>query len=250
MKPLITILLVSAAFTASSQSIFKGVLMDSVNKKPVQFAHVANYSGESMDITDVNGKFSLPAKVGDTVVFSSVGYQRIGWQVKEEWVGNEITLYLPQDTILLKEITVNNLPPEVIFKQRILDQQPVDSSFWYHGMEKPIEKEDPTLNEKVIKNPLFVATHPLSALYYNFSKEEKERRKYHKIAQSELKRDRVNRKFNREWVKEVTELDGDELTSFIAFCDYSIEYLDKTPLYIIREDLLAKLDTFRKEQKG
>ena len=56
---------------------------------------------------------------------------------------------------------------------------------------------------------------------------------------------RVHQKFTRDWVQNVTGLEGDKLTSFIYYCDYSLDYLDRTPLYMIQEDLLAKLEDFQ-----
>lgn len=227
-----------------------GVLVDSATRQPVQFAHVTNYSTNQLTVTNAQGRFRIPASVGDTIVFSIVGYQTLGWITRQEWLDKEISLALPQDTLLLNDVIVQNIPTEEIFKRKILNYQPEDTSFWYHGMPLPVAKEDPMLNEKTIKNPLYMATHPLSAMYYNFSKQEKEKRKYHRVIQNEHREQRVYAKFSREWVHEVTALEGNELTDFIFYCDYSLDYLDKTPLYLIREDLLAKLTEFKRDQRG
>jgi hypothetical protein len=246
----IVLVLLFATKLAGQEKMLSCEVLDSTSRQPVQFAHVMNLSGESQAISDIKGHFTIAANVGDTILVSIVGYQRTGWQVKEDWFEKTVKLSLPQDTIMLNSVTVHDIPPEHIFRQRIMDHQPEDSSFWYHGMPKPVVKEDITLNEKVIKNPLFMATHPLTALYYNTSKQEKERRKYHSIKSNELLENRVNRKYNREWVQDVTGLEGNQLTDFIAYCNYSLEYLDKTPLYLIREDVIAKLFEFKKEQKS
>ncbi|MFY0607811.1 MAG: hypothetical protein JXR10_13925 [Cyclobacteriaceae bacterium] len=228
------------------------MLIDSTTLEPVQFAHITNYSSGEMVLSNVDGRFAIKSSVGDTVVCSIVGYEVLGWEVRSSWLKDGITLKLPQDTFLLESVTVNNIPEEHIFKQRILAHEVDDTAFWYHGVEKPTYRDNPMLNERVIKNPLFIATHPLSALYYNFSKQEKENRKYHQVTQNNIQQQRVNYKFTREWVKEVTALEGDQLTSFIFYCDYSLDYLDKTPLYIIQEDMLAKLEKFQRgdSEKG
>jgi hypothetical protein len=250
MRVLFSLFILIISYSVGAQTTVRGVLTDSSTHQPIQFAHVTNFSGESMDITDVNGRFAISAGIRDTIVFSIVGYQRIGWEVKPSWLEKEVALQLPQDTLMLDAITVNEIPPEEIFKQRIIDYEPPDSSFWYYGVDQPIDKGDITLNEKVLKNPLFIASHPLTSIYYNFSKQEKERRKYHKITQQESLQNRVYRKYNRDWVHKVTGLEGDRLTDFIAYCDFSLEYLDKTPLYMIQEKMLAKLDEFQKNHKS
>ncbi len=231
--------------------MLSGILLDSVTHVPLQFAHVTNYSSKEVVLTNVDGRFNIPASAGDTVVFSIVGYERLGWQIVPQWLEDRVTFKLPVDAILLEDVIVKNMPTEAKFKQQILDTELADTTFWYHGMEPPKYGEDPMLNEKVIHNPLFIVTHPLTAIYYNFSKQEKERRKYHQITQGATKQNRVNLKFTREWVHDMTALEGDTLTAFIDYCDFTLDYLDRTPLYMIMEDMLAKLDEFQKgHQKG
>ena len=236
----------------SQETVLTGSLIDSTTFEPVQFAHVTNYSSGEMVLSNIDGRFAIKSSIGDTIVCSIVGYEVLGWEVRASWFSDGITLKLPQDTLLLKSVTVHNIPKEHVFKQRILDHDVEDTAFWYHGVDKPTYRSNPMLEERNIKNPLYIATHPLSALYYNFSKQEKENRKYQDIAGNKLKQHRVDYKFTRKWVREVTALEGDQLTAFIFFCDYSLDYLDKTPLYLIQEDLLAKLEEFQRgnSEKG
>lgn len=106
------------------------------------------------------------------------------------------------------------------------------------------------MNESIITNPIFIISHPFRSRYYNFSKQEKKQRKYYKIQQSAGRESKTFRTFNREWVQEVTGLDGDKLTDFIAYCDFSIDFLSKNPLYVIRERLIVKLMEFEQNQKS
>lgn len=250
MRYLLIICICFSTIIAYAQEVVKGQLLDSATSEPVQFAHVSNYSSEFRTVTNAGGFFQIPAYFGDTLVFSIVGYQTLGWVVDKSWASGNKQLKLPEDTLLLKDVIVYEIPPEEVFKQRILNYQPKDTSFWYHGMPQPVVKTDPTLLEKNINNPLFAVLQPTEFLYYKFSKREKERRKYHKIVQNQSRMNMAYAKFSRDWVEEVTQLKGDELTDFIQYCDYSIEYLEKTPQYMILEDMLAKLQTFKRDQQG
>lgn len=250
MRYLLTGYVFFAAFIAFSQDMVSGRLLDSATSEPVPFAHVSNFSDGGGSITRADGSFNILATVGDTLVFSIVGYETLGWIVDKSWFSGRKNLLLPQDTLLLQDVTVYDIPPEAIFKQRILDYQPQDTSFWYHGMPEPKTGGDPMLTEKTLNNPLFAITHPTDFLYHKFSKREKEKRTYHKVTQRQSRERIAYAKFNREWVKEVTRLEGDELTDFIQFCDFSLDYLEKTPQYIIREELLARLVAFKREGKG
>ncbi len=60
------------------------------------------------------------------------------------------------------------------------------------------------------------------------------------------KRERViNAKFNRVLVGDITHLDGDELSKFIALCNFSEDYLYETDFYTIMEDLHTKLTDYQ-----
>lgn len=250
MRSLLFIVLLLSTWGLFAQEHVTGTLRDSTNNEPIPHAHVANISQNKGTSTTLNGNFRLPAQVGDTLVFSAVGFQSLGWIVKASWFSQSPVLKLPQDTVLLNEVIVGELPSEEVFKQRILNFEPEDTAFWYHGMDEPKPHNNSPLTEQQINNPLFAAFHPTDFLYLKFSKQEKEKRKIHKIKLTDSKRSRVYAKFTRDWVEGVTGLSGDTLTSFIAYCDYSLDYLDKTPLYMIQENMLAKLERFKKSLKG
>lgn len=237
------LLVIGVAF--GQQSMITGKLLDSANLEPLQFAHVQNVDQALGTLTDRYGRFRIPAEPKDTVVFSIVGYQTLAWIITDAHLTDSaLTFKLPADTILLNEVTILELPTEEEFKRRILSTKVEDTSFWYHGVAKPVFKGDKTLDKKYVNNPLFLLAHPITGWHYKFSKKEKERRKMHEINQQAFKRNRVEMKFTRSWVGEVTGLEGDVLTDFIGFCNYDVAYLDKTPLYMIQEDLLVKLDEF------
>ncbi len=68
------------------------------------------------------------------------------------------------------------------------------------------------------------------------------------ILQSKRKTNLANQKFNREWVAEMTKLEGDELTEFISYCKFSIDYLAETTVYEIHNKMMALLDDFNSER--
>jgi hypothetical protein len=71
--------------------------------------------------TTASGFFSMPVLVGDSVVFSSVGYQRTSYIVpdlpKESWT---IFVELAPDITLLNEAVVMGIPTEELFKEAVL----------------------------------------------------------------------------------------------------------------------------------
>jgi hypothetical protein len=80
------------------------------------------------------GFFSLPVKVGDSIVVSSVGYERQHYIVPPDAPEFQtVIVQLVQDATYLREIVVMDFPTEEVFKQAVLalnvpvDQTNIDS---------------------------------------------------------------------------------------------------------------------------
>lgn len=222
-----------------------GVVKDSITQEEMIGTHVQNITAGRLAITDAYGKFRMPAQVGDTLVFSNVGYEVLGWVAEESWFeGERVGFLLRVDTIYLEEVVVGEFPEYERFKQIIVETKAEDTSFWYHGMKKPVMEEHTVLEKKDYANPLYVMTHPISFLHHSISKKEKEKRKMQQINKQRGIVTQAEQKFTRGWVSERTRLEGDRLTNFISYCNFSTEYLAKTPLYMIHEKMMAMLDDF------
>lgn len=224
-------------------------MKDSETLAEIVGTHIKNLNAQKLAISDEYGRFRIPAQLGDTLMFSNVGYQILGWVAEESWFENErIEFLLAVDTVYLEEVVIGEFPEYTRFKQLIVDTEPADSFFWYHGVPQPVMKEHNQLEKKDFTNPIFMATHPISFFHHAFSKKEKEKRKMQKIRKSQHVTNRARLKFTREWVSEMTKLQGDELTDFIAFCKFTPKYLAETELYIIHERMMALLNDFKSQQ--
>lgn len=71
--------------------------------------------------TNALGYFSMPVLVGDSVVVSSIGYQKQHFIIPND-KGDQITIVieLSQDTTFLPEIAIFPYPTEALFKEAIL----------------------------------------------------------------------------------------------------------------------------------
>lgn len=249
MKNSLTIFILFLSFSALSQrSYLNGVVRDSLSEQDMLGVHIRNINAGSLSSTDSYGKFKIPVQVDDTLVFSSVGHKTLAWIVEEAWMGSEeVEFLLPVNTVYLDEVIIGDFPRYERFKEMIMEAQPVDTSLQIFGVKPVVITGDKRLDESYIRNPLFAALHPIDFVYQNFSKREKEKRKHYKLVQNKYRADQVNSKFTREWVAEMTELEGDTLTSFIAFCNFETSYLAKTPLYIINERMIELLPEFLRD---
>lgn len=104
LKELFLLLLIVAPFKMMAQSSVSGVVYDYDNRAfPLQGVKVRNLSNSQVTLTKAAGQFTLSAKVGDLVEFSSLGYHTdtlflINLQPK--------TIFLPGNSTTLREVEI------------------------------------------------------------------------------------------------------------------------------------------------
>lgn len=224
-----------------------GIVKDSMTREEIPGVHVRNLSSQKLAIVNEYGKFRIPVKVGDTLKLSHVGFQILGWVAEESWFEERVEFFLPVESVYLQEVVIGEFPEYSRFKQMIVDADVEDTSFWYHGIPQPIMKEHNVLEKKEFNNPIYMATHPISFLHHSFSKNAKEQRQMQQINKNQHIVTKARQKFTREWVGQMTKLEGDQLTNFIAFCKFKPKYLAETELFFIHEKMMALLDDFMLE---
>ena len=209
--------------------------------------HVRNISIDKITISNMEGRFLLPAQPGDTLLLSNIGYAQLTYTVKISDFVKEPTLTMRPSTTSLDEVTILSIPTLKRFKEMVMEETVKDTvEFWYFGVAKPKPKQHKMESGQVHKKFLFAVLQPTDFLYYNLSKKEKEKRKYYQIQTQQDSKENAEQKFTREWVSEQTGLEGEDLTDFIGFCNFSIDYINTFPLYVIREDMMEKLNQFKK----
>ncbi len=123
--------LISFSQNDSIKAIVKiaGVTVTSDSLKPVPFVNVlikGNYSGT---MGDYSGFYSIIAKAGDTLVFSSMGYRNEEYIIPDTLTNAQYSLIqiLKQDTVLLPTTTIKVWPSYDQFKQAFLNVEIKDS---------------------------------------------------------------------------------------------------------------------------
>lgn len=212
--------------------------------------HISNLNAGLITNTNPNGTFKIPAQSGDSLKLTFVGYESIIFTVKENQPLELLSFRMKQAITQLTEVEVNVFPEYWRFKQMIVESQPVDSTHVVFGLDViPLDAYAVEANEQKISPPDYHA--PSISFGFNLgglTKEGKEKRKLEKIiAMQEMERT-AYRKFNRDWISRETELTGDELTDFIAYCKFNPKYLVESTLLEIRERMMALLKDFKSER--
>ena len=237
-------ILLSSLMSFGQRKYIYGNISDTTST-PLQDVIIRNTTARSITSTNQEGAFKIPAIVGDSLAISFIGFRTIRVEVDEGWMEEETRVFqLTAMTTFLDEVTVTKFPEYSQFKDQILSTTPNDTSFQVFGISKVVITKEDRLNASLKSRG------PISLMHNAFSKRAKEQKKMRKLIQTQQVSDNARSNFSRDWVAELTQLTGDKLTSFIAFCNFTETYLATTPSYIIHEDMMAMLPKFLDEYQG
>jgi hypothetical protein len=246
MRYVFSVFFVVLGSLATAQQLKQGLLVDAQSDEIVAQAHIQNLSQKKFTVSNFDGMFQLPMALGDSIWVSCVGYKSTGFIVGPRWMGDSIVkIELQQDSILLDEVRVAELPTESTFKRLILESEPEDTTLRLTGMGMVFPKEaDPAQGVSVNMGSAF------NKLYKKISKAEKEKAKYQQIVQNNEKIARAEEMFNRDFVGQITDLQGNELTDFMSFCSFTPDYITGLTEYQLAEVILEKVAEYKKSMES
>ena len=101
---------------------FSGLLVSSDSLEAIPYATVFIKNSNRGAVSNSKGFFSLVAQAGDTVLFSSIGYQRAQYIVPNNLVSDRYSIIqlMTRDTIHLAETVVYPWPSREQFKEAFL----------------------------------------------------------------------------------------------------------------------------------
>ncbi len=102
------LVLASLSFSADAQKLLKGIVVDSITLNAVPSASVKVKGTNWGTLTNSNGVFFMKVKETDTLIFSSIGYNRVEVPV---YLDEDIMFVrLTQNVIMLREVTILGRP--------------------------------------------------------------------------------------------------------------------------------------------
>jgi len=102
---------------------FSGIIVTGDSLKPVPFANILIKNTHRGTISDFFGYFSFVAQMGDTVLFSHVGFKRNRFIIPDSLSTNRYSLIqvLITDTVLLSETYIYPWPTKEQFKMAFMN---------------------------------------------------------------------------------------------------------------------------------
>jgi hypothetical protein len=236
-------LLVLSANTSvfAQQTYVLGRAIDKTTKQGIPSATVVNKNTRQITKTSDNGNFLVKASKGDSIKITSVGYKIGG--IEWDGVNTEPVIELPQDAIVLQEVTVKDRRLEVIRKQidELLAAPEASTKLKWKDISNLINTNT--------SSPGGGIGISIDGLYQLFSKEGKTRRKLEAMKQEDLRKLLVEYRYSAEYVSYVTKLKGDQLKSFMKFCNLPDNFVLTANDYDLTFEVFRCLDEFKSKPR-
>jgi hypothetical protein len=212
--------------TGDSAFMLTGIIYDE-SFRPVQSTHVINMDTRAGVVSDSLGIFRIPARVGDTLLFSNIAFRDTLVSARR-FSGNPV-IQLRRAYYTLLEARIYPWGATYGDFRKAIIEMPNRQSL---GESLGLPRADPdyitfNMDEDFLKSPVFLLTSPVSFLYYNLSRKEKSRRAVYWYEKNREKHEVFDTLTGPENISEITGLSGDDLLEFMAYlfqnmgCDFS-----------------------------
>jgi hypothetical protein len=216
------------------------------NESALQFINIQNLATDKGTVSDSKGSFSINAKKGDTILFSSLVYQNRKIIITKTHILNEkIEVFLESgvnelEEVFLKDYVKPNFSNIAVHKNTILDDDDFSNSKKGVDMAKAL---DP------VKAQGIGLVSVIQALTKNFRLKKKEKKNllneidYRKKQLPYL----IKQKFGNELFTKTLKIEEDKIEIFIEYCqDNGLDYFYESPDIEIINFLVIQSKKFNK----
>ncbi len=199
----------------------------------ISYVHVLNLTYPSGTISDQAGNFSILCRYGDTLQFSSVGYERayfVARHIDSANIQHSLRIRLIPGIYLLPTVTIFPFNTSKGLTKAFLAMKRSEKD----SMEMEVKKRLKITRYEIGAFPTsgISIIGIASAIYNLFSKETKGRKKYVKVSQVENKDTLINRKFNAEIVAKIIGREDPALIKdFMQHCHFSVSFITTSKNY-------------------
>lgn len=99
----IAFLLCSNCLLQAQKTVVKGKVLDKITKTPLPGVNIFNAKKTRGTSANFNGEFKMTLKLGDTIIFSAIGYKT----KKQVALTTNLTVYLDEQNTQLDEVVIN-----------------------------------------------------------------------------------------------------------------------------------------------
>lgn len=247
MRSIIIFILLAAALTTRAQEVdlfhLQGRMID-VYGEVIEYAHIINLSRSTGVISDRSGRFAIPAREGDSIMISHLTH-----------ISRFLTAERPPDEFSVVELVL--LPRVFELSELVIRPLPRTRAEFRHEFKnlrlpsppEPVDIRMPHISTFVYTGPEHgmgvVIKGPFQALYDQFSREARQRRKLESELAIEFVAREVAKRFNPQLIKRATGLHDDEAISrFMEFCNFEPSFILRVSDYELITAILICFDRY------
>lgn len=191
------------SFSQQRKFAVSGTVLEGDSSTPMPYVYLINQTNGNGTITDYNGRFTIIAKNTDTLIFSYLGFARKKYPVS-----------------LIKNVNDSTKKPlKVLMYPMMVNLAPV-TAFSYRIKQNEIDYMKRYIKQHAAVKGINALQSPITALYDQFSKKGKENRKLQQIFEQILVHEEVEKKFNPEILRQLTEDQFIDFDAFRRYCWY------------------------------
>jgi hypothetical protein len=244
--PLIILPLYKQTSQAETSSLLKGIIVNEQTFEYIPLVHIYNERTRRTSVSDTSGYFAVSVCKEDTLVFSAIGFFLKAVCINDSMLMEKsVFIELTPRRYEILEARVYALGTYEQFKQKVLalklketKTDKLRKSLYdisrQTGREVKYQQEMDKLARGVLYSVPILTPEEIAMI------------KLKKIREKEKIRNIIYEKFNPDIVGELTGLEGDEITEFMVFCNFSEKYLLETNQYYILVNVLEKFEEYRK----
>lgn len=254
MKKIIATFIFCLVFLCSfaQTKVLSSRVYDGITYQPLGGVSIYNMNTHKFAFSEKDGRFSIAVSMNDTLVFSKSVYRQLVICVDKKVFNGYEDFLLYYKATMLKEVHIFAINSSYEgFKKDIVNLKLPE---YYKSAEVKLsefEKANATYNNNggnVLSLAGSALTSPISFLYDKYSHKGKMNRLYSEMLANEDEINRIQDKYNREIVGNLTGLSGDELLDFMMYCRFSYYDLVRMSDEEIRLQILSKFHNYQADK--
>ena len=208
-------------FILPNKVVVAGFVFDETTREPLPYVNVYIKKSRRGTITDTLGFFVLYSKPLDTIVFSSIGYDRLFVEVNDSFgdVKEPAMVYLKPKIYEIASVNIIALKRYQQFKYDFTHMEMPNNEDVYNLKYFPLLPPELAYYQRAGSEGFGLVMHPISALYDMFSKEGKQRRKLMELETKDAYQTIVDEKYNVNMVCDITGLSIEQAEIFMKWCN-------------------------------
>jgi len=245
---------IKAQLNSNNFEIIKGIVIDDSTDSSIPLVNIFNESNKTWDHANEYGIFNSWVTIGDTLMFSAVGYFSKVVFFTDSCKEKDLIIKLDPLIYQLQEAKIVALKSYSRFKQDVLNLKlpkteldSINEDMTHQSVNVAIKSDNSRIINEIMareEGTLFVLGVGSIAGAIMDRKQEKDRtdpkRAYKNAEQQHI----IASKFNGEIVHRITKLTEFELIKFMSYCDFSSEYLVLASPYEIAKTISDKFKEY------